>query len=343
MSLLHTPTRRRTVEGLDTELSLRRDVSRIPARALRIATLAVILFAIHGGSLAVAAAPLPSPAVSLLGTPLRDPAWSPATRAALEKDIAIARAVLAIAPEREDSWIWLGRRLAYMNRFPEAIAVFGEGLQRFPGSYRLLRFRARKLARSRDFDGAIRDYERGLALMSGSEDSYEPDGIPNARNQFLGSYRSNFHYYLAQTKWAVGDYQAVLDGMARSAAEPLVQNPDHQVATRYWRYLALRKLGRHADAAALVAEVPEDLVMLENGSYYDGLRLMKGTLARADLAGREDAVSLFAAAMLLDFSGHGAAAKVAMRDLVAASPQGFWPAETELLRTTAARPAPARP
>lgn len=273
-----------------------------------------------------------APKLSLIGTPLRDPQWSPQVRAALEKDIAIARAVLAMAPEREDSYIWLGRRLAYMNRFDEAIAVFDQGLERFPDSYRLLRFRARKQARSRDFGAAIADYERGLALMRGVEDSYEPDGIPNARNQTLGSYRSNFHYYLAQTRWAVGDYAGVLDGMARSSAEPLVQNADHQIATRYWRYLALRKLGRHDDAAALVRDVPDDLVMIENGSYYDGVRLMKGSLASQDIAGRADAVSQFAVAMLAQFNGDEVAARRLMRALVVESPQGFWPAETELTR-----------
>src|SRR5690606_40440925 len=89
---------------------------------------------------------------------LRDPDWPESTRAYLEKDVESARAVLAIAPEREDSWIWLGRRLAYLNRFDEAIDVFTRGLERFPDSYRLLRFRGRKLARTRRFEAALSDY-----------------------------------------------------------------------------------------------------------------------------------------------------------------------------------------
>jgi tetratricopeptide (TPR) repeat protein len=277
--------------------------------------------------------------VSLIGTELRDPDWSPATRAALEKDLLIARKVMEIAPEREDSWIWLGRRLAYLNRFDEAIEVFTAGLEKFPDSYKLLRFRARKLARSRQFERAIADYRRGAALMEGIEDSYEPDGILNARNQFLGSYRGNMHYYLGQTLWAVGDYAGTLRGMERSIGEPLVQNPDHVVATTYWRYLALRKLGRSKEAAELVRKLPPDLKLLENEAYYDGARFMQGSLDRQTLMARGDAIRLFAVAMDHHFRGEQGEAERLWIDIITNTPQGFWPAETELLAARARRSA----
>ena len=149
---------------------------------------------------------------TLIGTPVTQPNWSEATRERLEKDLEIARAVMAVAPEREDSWIWLGRRLGYLARNGEAAEVFTEGLERFPDSYKLLRFRGRHLARNREFDRAIADYRRAAELVENIPDSYEPDGIINSRHQYLGSYRSNIHYYLGQTSWAVGDYEATLLG-----------------------------------------------------------------------------------------------------------------------------------
>jgi tetratricopeptide (TPR) repeat protein len=299
-----------------------------------IAALAAIGFA--SSSLAATQAARP---VSLIGTELRDPDWSPATRAALEKDLLIARRTLEIAPEREDSWIWVGRRLAYLNRFDEAIAVFTEGLERFPNSYKLLRFRGRKLARSRQFERAIADYRSGLEAMEGVEDSYEPDGAPNKRNQFLGSYRGNMHYYLGQTLWAVGDYAGTLNGMQRSIAEPLVQNPDHLVATTYWRYLALRKLGREEEAARLVRKVPAGLQLLENDAYYDGVRFMQGALAREEAIAKGDAIRLFAVAMDHHFRGEHAEAERMWVEMITNTPQGFWPAETELLASRASRRA----
>lgn len=273
---------------------------------------------------------------TLIGTPLRNPDWSAETRARLEKDVEIARAVLAVAPEREDSWIWLGRRLAYLNRFDEAIEVFHQGLQRFPDGYRLLRFRGRKLARTRQFDAALADYSRGIALVENIQDSYEPDGLPNARNQFLGSYRSNMHYYHGQTSWAVGDYAATLAGMDRSAREPLVQNDDHQIAIRYWRHLALRKLGRHEEARAAVADTPAGLDLLENESYYDGVRYLQGSLGESEVLAKGDAVSSFAVAMTHAFRGDDARAAALLEQIILDAPQGFWPAEAELLRLRAA-------
>ena len=268
---------------------------------------------------------------TLIGTPITEPAWSAETRARLEKDLEIARAVMEVAPEREDSHIWLGRRLGYLTRYGEAIDVFTEALEQFPDSYKLLRFRGRHLARNREFDRAIADYKRAADLVEDIQDSYEPDGIINARHQYLGSYRSNIHYYLGQTSWAIGDYQATLDGMTRAAGEPLVQHDDRRVATGFWQYLALRKLGRHEEAQSIVDAIPEGLELVENHDYYDGIRYFKGTLAEEELLPRAGLNAMFGVAMVHLIEGRMNKANMMLMDLVAGSSQGYWPAETELL------------
>ena len=269
---------------------------------------------------------------TLIGTPVTEPAWRPETRARLEKDLEIARAVMEIAPEREDSYIWLGRRLGYLARNGEAVDVFTQGLERFPDSYKLLRFRGRHLARNRQFERAIADYRRAAALVEGIQDSFEPDGIINARHQYLGSYRSNIHYYLGQTSWAVGDYQATLEGMLRAAAEPLVQHDDRRVATAFWQYLALRKLGRHNEARIVVNAVPDGLQLVENHDYYLGVRFFNGSLDESALLAQAALNSTFGVAMVHLVEGRTARAEEMLRDLVAGSSQGYWPAETELLQ-----------
>jgi len=269
---------------------------------------------------------------TLIGTPITEPAWSAEVRARLEQDLQIARAVMEVAPERENSHIWLGRRLGYLTRYGEAVDVFTQALEQFPDSYKLLRFRGRHLARNRRFERAIADYQRAAALVEGIQDSYEPDGIINARHQYLGSYRSNIHYYLGQTSWAVGDYQATLDGMTRAAAEPLVQHADRSVATGFWQYLALRKLGRDDAAQSVVDAIPEGLELVENHDYYDGLRFFKGTLGEAELLPRAGLNATFGVAMLHLIEGRTARAEAMLQDLVTGSSQGYWPAETELLQ-----------
>ncbi|MGI9261168.1 MAG: tetratricopeptide repeat protein, partial [Woeseiaceae bacterium] len=269
--------------------------------------------------------------MSLIGTPLREPNWNATTKARLEKDLEIAEAVMAVAPEREDSYIWLGRRLGYLARYSDAIDIFTEGLERFPDSYKLLRFRGRHLARHREFDRAIADYRRAASLVERIQDSYEPDGIINARHQYLGSYRANIHYYLGQTSWAVGEYNDVLQGMERSSVEPLVQHSDRHVATTYWRYLAHRKLGQDDAARNLVADFPEDLDLLENHTYYEGVLFFKGALAERELLPRADSISKFAIAMEHHFNGEEDIAARMWREIVTDSAQGFWPAEAELM------------
>lgn len=78
---------------------------------------------------------------------------------------------MAVAPEREDSYIWLGRRLGYLTRWSEAIEVFGQGLERFPDSYKLLRYRGRHYARTRQFEKAravVQQIPEGLTLLENS-------------------------------------------------------------------------------------------------------------------------------------------------------------------------------
>ena len=215
--------------------------------------------------------------------------------------------------------------------------VFSKGLEQFPDSYKLLRFRGRHLARNREFERAIADYRRAAEMVEGIQDSYEPDGIINARHQYLGSYRSNIHYYLGQTSWAVGDYQATLAGMTRAASEPLVQHDDRRVATGFWQYLALRKLGRDEEAAAVVAAIPEDLDLVENHDYYNGVRFFKGTLSEEELLPRAGLNAMFGISMVHLIEGRTEKAAEMLRQLVANSSQGYWPAETELLALTVGR------
>jgi tetratricopeptide (TPR) repeat protein len=238
---------------------------------------------------------------------------------------------MAVAPEREDSYIWLGRRLGYLTRWREAIGVFSQGLERFPDSYKLLRFRGRHLARARQFEKAVEDYRRAVELVENVQDSYEPDGIINARHQYLGSYRSNIHYYLGQTSWAIGDYESTVAGMERAAREPLVQHDDRRVATSYWRYLALRRLGRDEEARAIVEQIPEGLTLVENFTYYESVLYFLGVRTEEEILPRADAVIRLAIAMEHSFRGENDTAKRILREIVDGSAQGFWPAESELV------------
>ena len=215
--------------------------------------------------------------ISLTGTPLTLPQFSETIQRRLDEDIEIARAAFRIAPDREDSHIWLGRRLDYAGRICDSVDAFTDGLEAFPQSFKLYRFRARDLTRARQFEAALADYRKALALMGNTPDSFEPDGLPNPIGLTISTYHGNIIYYHAQTSFATGDYRAVVDGMAKALAlAPDFARDDMRVPTAYWTYIALRKLGDHDKAAAEIAKIEPGLKLIENDIYYQAVQSCRG-------------------------------------------------------------------
>lgn len=269
--------------------------------------------------------------VSLIGTPLSLPKFSAATQRQLDEDIDIARAALSIAPDREDSYIWLGRRLDYAGRICESVEAFTDGLKAFPRSYKLYRFRARDLTRARKFDAALADYQKALELMGDLPDSFEPDGLPNAIGLTISTYRGNIIYYHAQTSFATGDYATVIAGMAKALEiSPDFARDDMRVPTAYWSYLALRKMGEHAKARAVIKAIEPGLKLIENHSYYQAVQIMQGRLKPTEVGTITDSTVKFAVAMEYRFAGDEARAVAMLTEIVRENAQGHWPSEVEL-------------
>ena len=268
---------------------------------------------------------------TLIGTTLREPDWPKEVRERLELDLEIAKAVFEVAPDREDSYIWLGRRYGYLGRYADAVKVFTAGLQKFPDSYKLHRFRGRHRARSRDFGGAIEDYRAGIEKMAGRPDSFEPDGMPNSRGLTISTYRSNLHYYLGQTYFATGDYVGMIAELEASLISPIaLPIEDHKVAVAFWKYLALKKLGKDREADAVLMSVPEALDLVENHSYHQAVKVLQGRV-NAELAeAKGDSLSKFALGMKKQFEGNPKEAARILYDVVADNAFGYWPAEVEL-------------
>lgn len=270
-------------------------------------------------------------ATSLIGTPLTIPEYPAATQKMLDEDIAIAEAALRIAPDREGSHIWYGRRLDYAGRICDAVDAFSAGIAKFPNSYKLYRFRARDLTRTRKFKEALADYEKALALMRDTPDSFEPDGMPNPIGLTISTYRGNIVYYHAQTSFATGDYPTMVTGMAKSVdLSADFARDDMRVPTAYWTYLAYRKMGEHAKARAAIDAIEPGLKLIENFAYYQAVQIMQGRLDPASLKDTRDSTIKFAIAMERRFAGDEAGAKALLTEIVRENPQGHWPSEAEL-------------
>jgi dipeptidyl aminopeptidase/acylaminoacyl peptidase len=226
--------------------------------------------------------PAPAEAVSLLGEPLRPPVLADETRGRLEDDLARARTDFEKDPDDADNVIWLGRRLAYLGRYQEAVAVYTRGIEAHPGDFRLYRHRGHRNITLRKLDQAEADLRRATELIEGAPDQVEPDGAPNPRNIPTSTSHFNIWYHLGLARYLKGDFEGALASY-RECLKFSAGSPDRLVATSDWLYMTLRRLGRNAEAAAVLAPITAELDVIENTEYRDRLLFYKGDKTEAEL------------------------------------------------------------
>lgn len=213
-------------------------------------------------------------AMSLLGQPLYAPQPSAEARAALEKNLADAKAAFEKDPSSADAAIWVGRRTAYLGRYRDAIAVFTAAIGKHPADPRLYRHRGHRYISVREFDKAVADLSKAASLVANRPDEVEPDGQPNAKNIPTSTLKTNIYYHLGLAHYLKGDFGAAADAYRLCMEHS--KNPDMQVATAHWQYMTLRRLGREAEAAAVLEPIAAGMEIIENGSYHRLLMMYKG-------------------------------------------------------------------
>jgi broad specificity phosphatase PhoE len=228
---------------------------------------------------AAAAAASPVEATSLDGSlELRRRAFPPERRAKLEADLAAAEARHAASPADVDAIVWHARRLGYLDRYQEAIAVLTAGLALHPDEPQLYRHRGHRFITVRRFQAAVADFEAAARLCGPGlvADSVEPDGAPNAAGIPTSTLHTNIFYHLGLARFLLGQYGPAAAAYRNGLACPLC-TLDMRVAFSDWLYMSLRRLGLAAEAAA-VLEVAgaESEALLEDFAYQARLKLYKG-------------------------------------------------------------------
>jgi tetratricopeptide (TPR) repeat protein len=218
---------------------------------------------------------------SLIGVPLYRPVLPDDRRAELQANLDAAAAAYRAAPDDEESIIWYGRRLAYLSRYNDAIAVYSRGLELHEGSYKLLRHRGHRYITTRQLDAAVADLQRAAELAADAPVEIEPDGAPNALDIPLSNVHFNIWYHLALAHYLRGDFEAARD--AWLTCMRYADNDDLLVATTDWLYMSHRRLGEDAEAAALLEPISGDMEIIENDSYLRRLLMYKGEIAPEEL------------------------------------------------------------
>lgn len=279
-------------------------------------------------------------ATSWLGQPLAPVPLAPEIARDREQKLAEAERAWSQNPNDADSWIWLGRRTAYLGRYREAIEIFTQGAARFPRDARFPRHRGHRFLTLRDTASALADLEHATALVAGQPDEIEPDGLPNASSIPTSTLQTNIAYHLGLAHYLRGDFESAAAAYRRCLA--LSTNPDMAIATQYWLFLSLQRAGKTAAAADLLRQAPVRLELLENEPYHRLLLGLRGDLdlesmfETAKQSGGTDLATIgygFGAGRLID--GRKADAVRVFREVIA---KGEWPAfgylaaEAELAR-----------
>ncbi len=181
--------------------------------------------------------------------------------------------------------IWHGRRLAYLGRYGEALAVYDAALEEHPASYRLLRHRGHRYITLRRIDEAVADLGRASLLTRKVPDRYEADGAPNPAGIPRSTTRTNIEYHLGLALYLNRQFEQSLLAWERCLFLSQV-NDDMLVATTYWNVLTLWRLNRHAEVPALLLPIHAEMEILENHDYHSLLLFYKGALTEGDIIGK---------------------------------------------------------
>jgi tetratricopeptide (TPR) repeat protein len=219
-------------------------------------------------------------AVSLRGKEFYEPKRSLEQQAKLDSMVSIARANFEADPS-EENYIWYGRREGYLMHLHEAIAIFTEGLEKFPDSYRLYRHRGHRYISVRKFDNAIADFEKAAVLMDGKPLEIEQDGVPNKLNKPLSTTQFNVWYHLGLAHYLKKDFAKAEEAYKKCLA--VCDNDDSSIAVLDWLYMTFRRGGNMTDASKLLLTVTDSMTVVENESYYQRLKMYKGWLKPEDL------------------------------------------------------------
>ncbi len=192
-----------------------------------------------------------------------------------------ARRNFEVKPNDPGARIWLGRRLAYLGRFSDAIEVYSKGIKKFPRDARFYRHRGHRYITLRKFDLAIDDFENAAKLIKGKPDEVEPDGQPNVRNIPTSTLHFNIWYHLGLSYYLTGQNQRALNSYRECLK--VSRNSDAIVATSHWLYMTLRRMNRASEAARVLEPIREGMEIIENDGYYRLLLMYKGSISPDNL------------------------------------------------------------
>jgi tetratricopeptide (TPR) repeat protein len=167
--------------------------------------------------------------------------------------VARAEAALKADPKNVDRFIQLGVAQSGARQFREAIKTFTNGLAVAPNNAMLYRWRGHRHLSVREFDQAMADLTKGLALDS-----------------------TNYGvlYHLGIVRYIRGDFAGAAAAFTR--AQPRAPDAGELAGSTDWLWMSLMRAGKKAEAQAMLARRPDSLVI--DNAYARRLKLYRGEI-----------------------------------------------------------------
>lgn len=214
---------------------------------------------------------------SLLGEALIQTPPGDTELARRENDLELARAKWKEHPEDPGAWIWYGRRMAYLGRFRDAVALYTQALERFPDDPRLLRHRGHRWITLRRLEEAEDDLARAAELCRTWPDEPELPGTPDPKGVVRDTLHRNVHYHLALVRFLRGEFETSLESWKQALA--LAPDAESRAAVLAWASATLLRLGRASELPALLRDVDPRVAVSENRAYQRLCLFYRGDLA----------------------------------------------------------------
>ena len=199
--------------------------------------------------------------------------------------VAVALDSLAASPDDVELILAAGHAQAGVWDYVEAIRLYNRAVAEAPDDWRGYRFRGHRYMSIRRLPTALTDLEIARDLSPHSFDV---------------AYHLGLAYYLAGVSEGAADEYGRCMALARDAEAlaleasgdfgegfrscmSIATSDNTRVAITNWRYLALRRSGRHQEAETLLDGIDADMDIGTNAAYHAVLLFYKGMLSEEDL------------------------------------------------------------
>ena len=210
-------------------------------------------------------------AMAMAQTPQwKSPAGSTYLSQADNADLKALQEKAGANPKDAAGQIALGRAYDRLLQFDRSIPIYSKLIRESPGDVQAYRYRGHRYISTRKFADAVKDLQQARKIAPGSFDVLYHLGLAQYLSGDFGAAADTYGQCL---DWKAGASEGAMPKEWRGCAG---LDDDSRIAISNWRYAALRRAGRDAEAKKLLEGIHEKMQVKDNVAYLNALLFYKG-------------------------------------------------------------------